>query len=62
MLAPKGTLKVTDFGLAAVISSKEEKMHAICGTKEYMATEMLQAKINRRIVDKSYGMHRLDQL
>ena len=40
LLEPNGTVKLLDFGLAVKV--EDERQRTICGTKEYMAPEMLK--------------------
>ena len=44
-LTDRMELKIGDFGLAAQINSEGEKRKSICGTPNYMAPEVLDAKI-----------------
>lgn len=42
MLDGKGTIKIADFGVSRIVTSKFDKMSEQCGTPAYIAPEILR--------------------
>ena len=41
LIGADGKVKIADFGISVVLSSKDEKRYSVCGTKAYMCPEMV---------------------
>jgi len=48
LLDDKYQLKIADFGLAAIRQDPEETLRTECGTRSYMAPEILSHKVRQR--------------
>jgi calcium-dependent protein kinase len=47
--APDAVLKLTDFGLSALLSSPDEVLHEGCGSAYYIAPEIFRKRYTRAV-------------
>lgn len=51
LMDAEGHIKLTDFGLAKVLTNHDDRTHTFCGTPEYLAPEVLLQKGHGKPVD-----------